>query len=217
MHSVLYPRKPSLLITRMHCPDYKSTGRYFCRSARVQKTRLPAYCWIILPPCCMHTRAASWELPCCSGRIPNCMHECALLAAALLQWQKTKLHVCACRCPAVAAGSQTAVTVMQWQDTKLHARMRTATLLQWQDTKLHARMRTAGCCPAAAAVAGNQTACMRMPLSCCSSRFSNCSHCNAVAGYQTACTNAHCCPAAVAGYQTACARGCPAVAVSQTA
>jgi hypothetical protein len=37
----------------------------------------------------------------------------------------------------------------------------------------------------------------------CSGRFSNCSHCNAVAGYQTACTNAHCCPAAVAGYQTA--------------
>jgi hypothetical protein len=69
----------------------------------------------------------------------------------------------------------------------------------------------------------------------CSGRFSNCSHCNAVAGYQTACTNAqcypaavagyqtactnaHCCPDAVAGYQTACARGCPAaVAVSQTA
>jgi hypothetical protein len=37
-----------------------------------------------------------------------------------------------------------------------------------------------------AAVAGYQTACMRMTLPCCSSRFSNCSHCNAVAGYQTA-------------------------------
>jgi hypothetical protein len=30
-----------------------------------------------------------------------------------------------------------------------------------------------------------------------------CSHCNAVAGYQTACTNARCRPAAVAGSQTA--------------
>jgi hypothetical protein len=65
------------------------------------------------------------------------------MGAARLQWQVLKLHVCACRCPAAAAGSQTAVTVMQSQDTKLHAQMRTATLLQWQDTKLHAQMRTA--------------------------------------------------------------------------
>jgi predicted porin len=52
------------------------------------------------------------------------------MGAARLQWQVVKLHVCVCRCPAAAAGSQTAVTVMQWQDTKLHAQMRTATLLQ---------------------------------------------------------------------------------------
>jgi hypothetical protein len=52
------------------------------------------------------------------------------MGAAQLQWQVVKLHVCACRCPAAVAGSQTAVTVMQWQDTKLHAQMRTATLLQ---------------------------------------------------------------------------------------
>jgi hypothetical protein len=43
------------------------------------------------------------------------------MGAARLQWQVVKLHLCACRCPAAAAGSQTAVTVMQWQDTKLHA------------------------------------------------------------------------------------------------
>jgi hypothetical protein len=55
------------------------------------------------------------------------------MGAARLQWQVVKLHVCACRCPAAAAGSQTAVTVMQCQDTKLHAQMRTATLLQLSD------------------------------------------------------------------------------------
>jgi hypothetical protein len=75
--------------------------------------------------------------------------------------------------------------------------------LQWQVLKLHV------CAPCCAA------------LPCCSGRFSNCiqalcSHCNAVAGYQTECTNARCCHAAVAEYQTACARGCPAaVAGSQ--
>jgi hypothetical protein len=31
------------------------------------------------------------------------------MGAASLQWQVLKLHVCACRCPAAAAGSQTAV------------------------------------------------------------------------------------------------------------
>jgi hypothetical protein len=56
-----------------------------------------------------------------------------------------RLHVCAPRCPAAAAGSPTAsnrsaVTVMQWQDTKLNARMRAAALLQWQNNKLHARV-----------------------------------------------------------------------------
>jgi hypothetical protein len=56
------------------------------------------------------------------------------------------------------------------------------------------------------AVAGSQTASKHSATT------------NAVAGYQTACTNARFCPAAVAECQTAYARGCPAaVAGSQTA
>jgi hypothetical protein len=109
-------------------------------------------------------------LLCCSGRIPNCMHECALLPCCSGRIPNCMyVHAAVLHC--------TAVTVMQWQDTKLHV--------------------CACCCPAL-----------------------HCSHCNAVAGYQTACTNALFYPAAVAGYQTECmnAHGCPAaVAGYQTA
>jgi hypothetical protein len=111
MHSVLYPREPRLLmqtwllvchyktaLSRLQV--YRPTAAISAAvRAGVQITRLPAYGRIILPPRCMHTRTATWEL----------------------QWQVIKLHVCAWRCPAAAAGSQTAVTVMQWQDTKLQA------------------------------------------------------------------------------------------------
>jgi hypothetical protein len=61
----------------------------FCRRAGVQITRLPAYGRIILPPLCMHTRAASWELPGYSGRFSNCMY---VHADALLQQQVLKLQ-----------------------------------------------------------------------------------------------------------------------------
>jgi hypothetical protein len=42
----------------------------------------------------------------CSGRIPKCMHKCALLpcSAAVAEYQTA----CACGCPAAVAGSQTA-------------------------------------------------------------------------------------------------------------
>jgi hypothetical protein len=81
----------------------------FCRRARVQITRLPAHGRIILPSRCMHTRAATWELPDCSGRLLNCM---GAHVAALLQRQFLKLHTSALQ----------SLQHLQWQDTKLHAR-----------------------------------------------------------------------------------------------
>jgi hypothetical protein len=51
------------------------------------------------------TAGTRWLLPCCSGRIPNCMHT---VAVVLLQWQDTKLHAHGGCCPAAVAGYQTA-------------------------------------------------------------------------------------------------------------
>jgi hypothetical protein len=41
-------------------------------------------CHKFLPQHCMHTRAATLELTCCSGRFSNCMHT---RSVALLKWQ----------------------------------------------------------------------------------------------------------------------------------
>jgi hypothetical protein len=75
-----------------------------------------------LPSRCMHTRATTWELPSCRGRLSNCMgaHVTALLQrsgsfsnciqalCSHLQWQDTKLHARGDCCPAAVAGYQTA-------------------------------------------------------------------------------------------------------------
>jgi hypothetical protein len=68
-------------ITILHCSDYKTIGRKFLPPRCSPKTRLPGYAYgrIILPPRCMHTRAATWELPGCIGKFSNCM--CALADA----------------------------------------------------------------------------------------------------------------------------------------
>jgi hypothetical protein len=149
MHSVLYPWEPRLLMqTWLPVCHYKNA----LSSLHVYKSTGLGPDYKFWPPRCMHTRAATWELPGYSGRFSNCMY---VHAAALLQQQVLKLHVCACRCPAAAAGSQTAVTVMHWQDTKLHARMRTAML---------------PCC------SGRIPNCMHecALLPCCSGSFTNC-------------------------------------------
>jgi hypothetical protein len=110
-----------LATTRLHCPDYKSTGLRPEISAAAARWNPDNKATGLRPD---NSAAA---LPYCSGRIANFMHECPLLPcypATLLQWQDTKLH----------ARMRTAA-LMQWQDTKLHARV--VALLQWQFHKLH--------------------------------------------------------------------------------
>jgi hypothetical protein len=91
---------------------------------------------IILPSRWMHTRAATWELPGCSGRFSNCMgaHVAALLHGSFsnciqvlcshLQWHDTKLHAHGGCCPVAVTGYQTACkrgfpAAVQWQVLKL--------------------------------------------------------------------------------------------------
>jgi hypothetical protein len=80
------------------CMDHKNPIRDACKQTNKQtnQTAVAGYQTAVAG---YQTAVAGYQtactrrrlLPCCSGKIPNCMHAAAA-AVALLQWQDTKLH-----------------------------------------------------------------------------------------------------------------------------